>query len=211
MTIVIREANLADVTAIADVHVTAWYESYRGIVPDAVMAARGPAERARLWRETLIHAAATDVFVADVDGEVIGFASCGPATDCPAVEGEIYAIYVLKRWQYRGVGSRLMGAMANALSQRGCNAIGLWVTRENVAAIAFYRALGGVIGPQRREAWSGHGLSEIAITWADTAELAAWGDAAIKPPRPSRKRRADGGRSRSVGGRSGHPGVCLPV
>jgi ribosomal protein S18 acetylase RimI-like enzyme len=210
MTVLIRRAGLADVPAIAEVHVTAWHESYRGIVPDSVIAARGPRERASLWRDVLTGpSAATDVFVAVADGKVVGFGSCGPAADCPGAGGEIYALYVLKRWQYRGIGSRLMRAMGAALVERDVGSVGLWVTRDNLAAIAFYRALGGTIGLARHETWSGHALPEIALMWDDASDMATWDNAAVSSARLPRRRAADDVRSRSAAGRSTRPGGAL--
>jgi ribosomal protein S18 acetylase RimI-like enzyme len=203
MTILVRQASLADVPAIADVHVMAWRESYRGIMPDAVIAARGPRERASLWRNVLTRpSAATDVFVAEADGKVVGFASCGPAADGAGAEREVYAIYVLKRWQCRGIGSRLMRAMGAALVGREAGSVGLWVARANLAAIVFYRALGGTIGLVRHETWSGHALVEIGLMWGDASDLATWDNAAVSSSPLPRRRAADGEQSRSAAEKS---------
>ncbi len=213
MTIVIREAGLRDVPAIAQVHVTAWQETYRGILPDAVIAASDVSVREHMWHAIVAdQASETDVFVVDIGGAIVGFGACGPARDAlVGGDGEIYAVYLLKRWQCRGIGSRLMGVLASALARRGCRSAGLWVARDNLAAIAFYRALGGTIGTARERAFAETHLVEIAVGWDDVIELALWDGAEVKAPRPSRKPASGGARSPSSADRTAHRDAALPA
>jgi hypothetical protein len=46
----LRPATPADAAAVAYVHVQAWRETYRGIMPDAVLEGPSVEERARAWR-----------------------------------------------------------------------------------------------------------------------------------------------------------------
>lgn len=187
MTITIRQAREADAAAIAAVHVTALSETYRGIVPDAVLAGVDADRKARHWAARITernHA----VFVTEADGIIVGFGSAGAARDpLLAASGEVEAVYVLKRWQVRGIGSRLMGAMARALAAGGHSSIGLWVARDNVAAVAFCRAIGATSGAARTRGDGLGTLVELALRWDEIDDLAFWdeteGTAAV--PRPA--------------------------
>jgi ribosomal protein S18 acetylase RimI-like enzyme len=172
----VRRAVPADAPAIALVHVEAWRETYRGIMPDAVLAALSAGDRERGWRASL-ESARADIatFVApDPDGAVVGFASCGPWRE-PAigVTSEIYAIYVLGTAQRSGRGRALMAAAAGFLAERGVVSTGLWVARDNAVARAFYAALGGVELAAREIREPEFTLPEIGYGWRDLAPLRA--------------------------------------
>lgn len=99
-TLTIRRAGPDDAEAIASVHVASWRESYRELIPEAVLTALSVAERAARWRSILSGGGGgrSSAYVAEIEGEVIGFGSCGPQRD-PGLErrgftGEISALYV---------------------------------------------------------------------------------------------------------------------
>ncbi len=126
----------AELDGKAYVHYKAWHETYTGLIDPAYM--RGVTlekcrETARRWPENIITAK---------DGErVVGFAAYGPYRDGTLPEcGEVFAIYVLKEYQGRGVGFALMNAALDRLS--GFRRIALWVLRGNERAIRFYTRYG---------------------------------------------------------------------
>jgi len=71
----IRVATLQDAGAIARVHVESWQTTYAGIVPEAYLASLDVGQREASWREWL--GFDVDVFVAEADGEVVGFVGGG--------------------------------------------------------------------------------------------------------------------------------------
>lgn len=75
--------------------------------------------------------------VAEEDGAVLGYASCGPSRDDEAT-GEIYAIYVLPVEWGRGAGAKLMAAGLEALRSAGFGEATLWVLEGNPRARGFY-------------------------------------------------------------------------
>ena len=93
----IRAAALGDAGSIARVHARSWEEAYSSFLPAEVIAARGAPRRLEQWAGMLAappprHA----VLVGELDGEVVGFASVGPAEDAQdAVDGsgELHALY----------------------------------------------------------------------------------------------------------------------
>ena len=170
----IREATCADVAGIARVHVDSWRTTYPGLIPDAVLAGLSYADRERLWTRALCEADSTTcVYVAvDPGGEIVGFASGGPARPGdPAYPAELYAIYLLAAAQGQGLGRRLVGAVAARLQTAGYPALIIWVLASNPAR-QFYEALGGRLVRRQPITIGGAALEEVAYGWPDLGVLA---------------------------------------
>ena len=119
-------------SAIAHVHVDSWRTTYAGIVPDAYLATLNEAERAPVWREWLTRD--IQVYIADLDGEVVGFISGGPIREpVETYDAELYAIYLLQHAQKRGIGTALLRELAGSLSSQGFKSMIVWVLEENPA------------------------------------------------------------------------------
>jgi len=174
--ITIRTAAVRDAEDIAAVHFTSWDETYRGLMPDAMIDGFSIEKRAAMWRDALerdpqVHS----VYVAtDYDGRIIGFAAGGPGGNSDfAADGEVYALYVLRAAQRRGTGRALMAALAARLLERGHFKAGLWVLRDNASGRGFYERLGArLIGEKTDEGpeWT---LIELAYGWDDLRSLVA--------------------------------------
>ncbi len=72
----IRLATPEDAAKIAHVHIESWRTTYAGIVPDACLAALNETERELQWQEWLTRD--IPVYIAELDGQVVGFISGGP-------------------------------------------------------------------------------------------------------------------------------------
>jgi len=79
----IRRASSADAQSIAFVHVTSWREAHSGLMPDHVLAGLSIEERTSRWQAILAGETGTRSweYLAEVDGTVVGFGSCGPQRD----------------------------------------------------------------------------------------------------------------------------------
>ena len=103
---------------------------------------------------------------------IAGFADAGGQRDASlSFAGEIYAIYVLRRAQRRGLGRRLMGAMAHQLGAAGFPGASLWVAAANAPARRFYEALGGRLVGQRTETQEDWQVETVAYGWDDFSRL----------------------------------------
>ena len=96
MTLTIRPASVDDAQPIARVRIDCWRSTYRGLIPDAYLDAMEIDASAALWTRVL--SAATDrasVFVADDDGDIVGFAA-GNLLEEPrhGLNAELSAAYV---------------------------------------------------------------------------------------------------------------------
>ena len=167
---VIRVATVKDCDAIGRVHVAAWRETYRGLIPNRILDSLSEVERAAQWRSGLLRGTKGPiVFVAEAaDGSMIGFGAAGPARH-PALgcDSEITALYVLRSAQENSIGSGLLQYLARALEDRGRGSMGLWVLTANDAARAFYERLGGSAGATRVDQSDGWSCHETAYAWAD--------------------------------------------
>jgi len=97
--LIIRPARVRDVRQMARVHVRCWQETYRGLMPDAVLDDPGfPAARERMWTEVLTSGRYRQnrVAVAERDGELAGIAMSGPPGDAAAAgwTRQLYVLYV---------------------------------------------------------------------------------------------------------------------
>jgi len=136
----IRKATIEDAEAIARIHVQAWREAYRGIIPAEYLAGLSEEMKAAFWRQQL--ASGRSVTLVALDGEkVVGWASGGPSQSAESTAvREIFAIYISPSVWRRGVGRKLMQEIETALL--GTGPIILWVLRANQSAFQFYEKLG---------------------------------------------------------------------
>jgi ribosomal protein S18 acetylase RimI-like enzyme len=124
-----REIISADMDAIFEVRVATWHNEHGqeemtalGITQDAVLELLGKSHRG--W-------------LCEVGSRVVGFAM-GDRTN-----GEMWVIAVLKEFEGRGIGRRLLTLVSDWLFSEGWNEI--WLTTdpdEKFRAVGFYRRLG---------------------------------------------------------------------
>ncbi|MBW8270548.1 GNAT family N-acetyltransferase [Caldovatus aquaticus] len=173
VTICIRRARPGDAAAIGAVHAETWRSTYAGVLPDAYLAALCPHrlgygyERAILDRRDG-HAVFVAVAAAAGGGEgtsaVVGFASGGRSRRSALAEGEIETLYLLDDFRERGVGRRLMRAMAAHLHAIGCRSAMLWVLRDNPTRW-FYERLGGRLAAREVIRFAGCEVEQQAMVW----------------------------------------------
>ncbi|HEX4781382.1 MAG TPA: GNAT family N-acetyltransferase [Usitatibacter sp.] len=170
----IRAAGPQDAEAVARVQRESWRTSYAGILPLEVIASHAGTRDAIAWRRRLERPGADGAtFVAQRAGQVIGFASCGPAREpVRNLDAEVYALYVLQASQRRGVGRELLRACARHFARRGFFGFFLWVLKANRARM-FYSAIGGEEMAQKSERLGKFDFAEIAYGWEDLTGLIA--------------------------------------
>lgn len=122
-------------------HVRTWQGAYGHVFPSHRLASISLERRAEFWRSALPGAEAA--FVAEVDGEVVGFASVGPSNDEDGDGiGELYAIYVEPAHWDAGVGRELAATADERLRELGFREATLWVLDDNPRARRFYEGGG---------------------------------------------------------------------
>ncbi|WFE34701.1 GNAT family N-acetyltransferase [Micromonospora sp. WMMD975] len=127
----------------AQTHVRCWQETYRGLMPDAVLDDPGfPAARERFWTAALTDERYREnrAAVAERDGDVIGIAMSGPPPDAVAAwTRQLHVLYVYATEHGTGAGQALLRAVIDPAESAA-----LWVADPNPRAQAFYRKHGFV-------------------------------------------------------------------
>ena len=169
----IRLATPADGRAIAEVRVEAWRTTYRGLVPDAYLAAMKVEDSMALWDRILSAPPnKTNTFVAQVDGRVVGFASgLMLAEPKHGFDSELTAVYLTRDAQRKGLGRRLVATVAAAQRSHGATGMIVWVIAGNKGARAFYESLGGELVVEQPFNWDGMDLVEAGYGWRDLTTL----------------------------------------
>ena len=153
----VRRGTPADAEAVARVQIESWRGAYAHLFSEEQFARISLEERARFWRRFR-------PLVAEVDGEIVGFAAVGRAQEDDA-DGELYAIYVRPEQWGTGVGRALMEAAEARLRELGHAGAILWVFENNPRARRFYEA-GGWKLEGHRKPFELFGMSNPVVRYA---------------------------------------------
>jgi ribosomal protein S18 acetylase RimI-like enzyme len=174
----IRIAASDDAHALGSMHVASWHETYFGLLPEKMLSSLTVESRAAAWAKIMqepVTERSTVIYLAEHQETIIGFGSCGAqrteSLKSKGYDGEISAIYVLREFQKRKIGTHLFRAMSSDLSGRRFKSAALWVLRDNLRARRFYEHYGGKVIAEREENRDGTVLIELAYGWLDLKEL----------------------------------------
>ncbi|MGH8142684.1 MAG: GNAT family N-acetyltransferase [Steroidobacteraceae bacterium] len=144
----LRAARMADVSAIAAIHVSAWQAGYAGIVPDSYLQALSIEQHTDVWRGR-IERAAFEVWLLEEHGHVRGWIAYGPprATSAQPHPAEIYAIYVAPASWSLGIGQSLLCCALERLAAQAYASCYLWVLIANARSRRFYERAGFTADP----------------------------------------------------------------
>ena len=149
----LRTAQPADAIAVADVHVRAWQEAYRGLLFDEYLDGLQVEEWAQGYRFGDVDATKPSTVLALDRDAIYGFATIGPSADEDRHgTGELLALYVDPDRRGLGVGRALIEEARARLARQGFREAGLWVLVGNKRAERFYRTDGWLPDGARRPA-----------------------------------------------------------
>lgn len=140
----IRRAEHRDASALAVVHVRSWQWAYRGLISDSYLDALSIERRTADHRQWLSPPTPYSTWVADLEGRILGFCTCGPSRDPNAdtSTAEIGALYLERDAVGRGIGRQLLLHAIADLRRRGYTVVTLWVLDTNERARRFYEREG---------------------------------------------------------------------
>jgi len=134
----VRVATPADAPGVRRVADAAWHDAHADIVgPEAVESFLDEHYAVEDLRARYRESAST-TFVAEDDGDLLGYAAGVPAEDAY----DLGAIYVHPELQGEGVGSRLLEAVESRGREEDYDTLRLVVMADNDAARRFYEARG---------------------------------------------------------------------
>lgn len=154
--IVVRNAVPGDAERIADIRVTGWRESYAHLLSAEFLAGiQSDPERIRSSIES-----GTPVVVAELDGDVVGFACASTPLEGeldPPRDLQLWFIYQFARAHGSGTGQLMLDAVI------GDQPAYLWTAEGNERAQAFYRRNGFVADGARKVEPAWENLAEIRM------------------------------------------------
>jgi GNAT superfamily N-acetyltransferase len=160
----VRDARREDAAAIARAHTRSWQVAYAHAFPAEALAGISVERRTEWWAEWLpASRPRAAILVAEVEGEVRGFASVGAAREEQDQElGELYAIYVDPDHWGAGLGRALIAEAEARLRSAGFAEAILWVLEDNPRTRRFYEAAGWTHdGGSKRDTHLGTEVSEV--------------------------------------------------
>jgi len=136
MTATIRRATLSDAPALGALHSSIWGELYPKSLSPEVIAQLNPGYMEHLWTKFVTRGDAYRQWLAEVDGQIVGFVGVGPGRDRDMADAtELYFMYVAPEHRKRGIGTALLDATSPTY---------LWVWEEFKGTRKFYSAEGFV-------------------------------------------------------------------
>ncbi|MGL4235500.1 GNAT family N-acetyltransferase [Tabrizicola sp.] len=162
-----RAPDPADAAMLARIHIAAWQETYTGLLPDDEIArASNPERRLAQWTGAI---ARNESRIALIDD--LGFAQMGhqrdPELAALGYPEELWAIYLLRAAQGRGLGAALL-RFALGPAPQPFTAL---VLSGNHVAAAFYTRQGGRLLSTRDEAIGLTPIREDVYVWDDPLRL----------------------------------------
>lgn len=145
----IRLADAGDAAAIGTIEAASYLATYRGIMPDSVLARVTPErmiERRQIRFATMPGDSPERTWVVERDGVVRGYATTEPGSSQflppPAGAGEVESLYLHPEAIGQGLGRPLLDHAVDDLWTRGFEPLVLWAFERNDRARRFYEHAG---------------------------------------------------------------------
>ncbi|KTD88472.1 GNAT family N-acetyltransferase [Paenibacillus etheri] len=164
----IREATASDIDGIAFVHASSWKTTYKGLISDEFLDNFTVEARRKRWIQNFENPNKDEVmYVAeDEAGMIIGFANGGARREPDLFDAELYALYLLKEHQGKGIGKQLIRSVAQNLLEKNYSSFMTWVLVGN-PAIHFYHKVGGQSVSMKEVKIGNEIVEEIMIGWRE--------------------------------------------
>ncbi|MCM3739652.1 GNAT family N-acetyltransferase [Oceanobacillus luteolus] len=156
MSVRIRKMKRRDVAAVQTVAKTSWNATYAGIIPVDIQ--ESFLSKAYSDKMLLKRRRKTYIFIAEVEGNIVGFANYSKVQSDKKCH--LHAIYILPEYQSKGIGSRLLNI---GMEKLGAKEITLHVERKNENALNFYKKKGFQMISEFDNELDGHTLHTIRM------------------------------------------------
>lgn len=128
---------------LGELQARSYHDAYRGLLPGAFLERVTAESRQAQCRERLRESESTErTAILYIGHKAAGYISLTLPSDASDDAGEITALYLLREYCGRGLGTRLMDWALARLAERDCRLAGLWVLEKNVGARRFYERYG---------------------------------------------------------------------
>jgi len=165
---IIRPAQKNDAHVMARIYVQTWHDTYLGVVPFGYLYDMSESQHEHSFFEEL-KAGQVISFVAEDASKVVGFITGGHERKGDLIySGEIYTLYVLKMYQRRGIGVKLVSALTAELQHYGIYSMLVRVLERNPYR-RFYEKINGLYLQTQRVPFADEILEVSAYGWIDTS------------------------------------------
>jgi ribosomal protein S18 acetylase RimI-like enzyme len=148
------------------IYVQTWRDTYLSMVPFGYLYEMSSHRHEQAFINELNSKQAVG-FVAEDAGRVVGFVTGGRERHGDDIySGEIYTLYVLKLLQRRGIGRKLVAALAAQLRQSGRYAMLVRVLKLNPYR-HFYRKINGTYLKTEQQHFAGETVEVEVYGWLD--------------------------------------------
>ena len=168
--VALRAGTVRDVASVAQLHCHSWRRTYRGLVPDSYLGHDLPGLMQGWWADKVPNMGHRHIFIVSDTGQIAGFvfAAVGRTPDTLLIDN----LHVADAYQGRGIGRRLLRAMASQALNLDYKSAELYLIQGNDRALAFYEDRGGVAEPPVIQDIPGLGpVTEIPLYWQDLHRL----------------------------------------
>ncbi|WP_250513712.1 GNAT family N-acetyltransferase [Caballeronia sp. INDeC2] len=157
----LRAANPDDTALIASMHARSWGSAYRGILPDTYLERDLQAERISHWNARMkdVAAGAASVFIAEHEGEPVGFICLVEPDETGSVL--VDNLHALPGHRGLGTGTVMLDEAARWARSRGARQLHLCVLEQNGAAIGFYESRGWTCAEREADHMAGIDLFSL--------------------------------------------------
>jgi ribosomal protein S18 acetylase RimI-like enzyme len=171
---IIRLSTPEDAAGIAHVRLNSWRTTYQGLVPESMLNHQSHERAMQNWSERLANPNNVVYVAATETGDIVGYGYGGrERTHVDKYDCEIYALYLLKDFQRKGLGKGLICHLVAAFIQRGWHSMTISALATNTPACDFYLHIGGrAIGKNVLKTDEGD-LEETTFGYEDLELMAA--------------------------------------
>lgn len=170
---ILTNATIDDAEGIAFVNYTSWNETYRGLIDEVYLNSLTLGFYEKKWQR-IINTRSAEGFtrvLKTAEGTLIGYCSGGRAREAfHKAEGEIYALYLLKQHQGKGLGAQLFLDGINQLQQFGHSSCSLFVLKDN-PTVNFYRKFQPDIIEPAKVKIDQQEYDDLGMVWSDIKSI----------------------------------------
>jgi len=169
-----RVANNSDIDALAKIQVDTWKTTYQGIISQDYLQNLTYKEKEIKWKQRFEKQDQnTVIYVAETNNqEIVGYIIATLENFNPFLAllqankyiGELCAIYILKEYQRKGIGTELVKLVVNILLKRQIKSMIVWILKGN-RSYQFYEKLGALYVGQQILNIGGSNYIELAYGW----------------------------------------------
>ena len=162
----IREANIEDVRAIAEIVSISWKDTYKNIFPKTYLDSLTLEFMENKWTNLLNNSENSKNYVYEDGNKINGIIRFGKCIETGEKNfGEIFVLYLRISEKGKGIGKSLFQFAINELIRMGYKTIIVWCAKENKGAIEFYKKMGGIIKEERNIDVDGNTITEVKLIY----------------------------------------------